>query len=273
MRRGREWWMISGQLWVTCQASWPPHNSPPPPLPIIRLDKMETYAEILVTVGITALLRPFLSSNCRPPLSRPLNCLRALKHLFQLALPSGLCDFTFSLCHLHITLNQNPLWLTERTGKNKTRKKKVRNKSVASRFRSRHTALYEMEMWQDHYSVCAHLCDFCVCVCTSFGVSVLDNAGTIEIFACECLCLSDCRGATQCMNRQSKETKSEKKKKKKQQEEKNGDVYSVYLSSLAIFSRKRRRASPFSLDSGIINYCYPSLYAQKKQHVTDWCST
>ena len=43
----------------------------PPPLPIIRLDKMETYAEILVTVGVTALLRPPLSGNCRPPCEPP----------------------------------------------------------------------------------------------------------------------------------------------------------------------------------------------------------
>lgn len=44
---------------------------PGPPLAIIRLDKMETYAEILVTVGVTALLRPFLSSICRPPCEPP----------------------------------------------------------------------------------------------------------------------------------------------------------------------------------------------------------
>ncbi len=44
-----------------------PPCDPPPPLLIIRLDKMETYAEILVTVGVTALLRPSLSSNRRPP--------------------------------------------------------------------------------------------------------------------------------------------------------------------------------------------------------------
>lgn len=49
----------------------PPRKPPPPLLPIIRLDKMETYAEILVTVGVTALLRPSLYSNCRPPCAPP----------------------------------------------------------------------------------------------------------------------------------------------------------------------------------------------------------
>lgn len=50
--------MIPGQLRMTCQA-------------VIILDKMETYAEILVTVGVTALLRPPLSSNRRPTREPP----------------------------------------------------------------------------------------------------------------------------------------------------------------------------------------------------------
>lgn len=39
------------------------------------------------------------------------DCLRALNHLFQLPLPFSK-DFEFSLCHLHITLNQRILCVT-----------------------------------------------------------------------------------------------------------------------------------------------------------------
>lgn len=50
------------------------------------------------------------SLSVSPPLpltrrTRP-DCLRPLKHLFQLALPSWTQGFKFSWCHLHITLNQ-----------------------------------------------------------------------------------------------------------------------------------------------------------------------
>lgn len=90
-----------------------PTTPPPPtrpPRPIIRLDKMETYAEILVTVCVTG-PSPSPTRAGRPP-----NCSRALKHLFQLALPLRPRDFTFSRCHLHITLNQNPQWETGEGG-------------------------------------------------------------------------------------------------------------------------------------------------------------
>lgn len=36
------------------------------------------------------------------------DCLQALNHLFQLSLPFSI-DFKFSLCHLHIILNQKIL--------------------------------------------------------------------------------------------------------------------------------------------------------------------
>lgn len=39
------------------------------------------------------------------------DCLQALNHPFQLPLPSSM-DFEFSLCHLHITLNQRILYVT-----------------------------------------------------------------------------------------------------------------------------------------------------------------
>lgn len=65
-----------------------------------------------------SLALPSLVSAGRP-VSRPPNCLRALKHLFQLALPFWPRDFTFSRCHLHITLNQNPQWATGRKGEKK----------------------------------------------------------------------------------------------------------------------------------------------------------
>lgn len=61
-----DFWTASGD--TSCELTPPPPHTHYPcslsPLPIIRLDKMETYAEILVTVGITALLRPSLSSKC-----------------------------------------------------------------------------------------------------------------------------------------------------------------------------------------------------------------
>lgn len=78
------------------------------------------------------------------PVSHPPNCLRALKHLFQLALPSWPQDFTFSRCHLHITLNQNPQWATGR--KKKTRKRERETKPWRHGSGVGTQALYEMEM-------------------------------------------------------------------------------------------------------------------------------
>lgn len=192
---------------------------------------------------------PSLVSAGRP-VSRPANCLRALKHLFQLALPSGPQDFTFSLCHLHITLNQNPQWATGR-GKKNNKKEGGRNKTVASRFRSRHTALYEMEMWQDITAcVCVHICVTLVRVCV-LGGSALDNARPIEIFACECLCLL---GAELCVNQQARETKTASwiwaviwLETQRQREDKNGDMYSVHLSFPVLFCRMLCRATLFSV--------------------------
>lgn len=100
--------------------------------------------------------------------SRPPNCLRALKHLFQLALPSWPPDFTFSRCHLHITLNQNPQWATgRRRRKKKKQETSARNKTVALRFRVRHTGTLWNGDVTRRYRLCVSLC-ICVltmCVC------------------------------------------------------------------------------------------------------------
>lgn len=81
------------------------------------------------------------------PVSCLPNCLQALKHLFQLALPSESQDFTFSRCHLHITLNENPQWATGRGKKKKnTRKREQETKPWRHGSGVGTQALYEMEM-------------------------------------------------------------------------------------------------------------------------------
>lgn len=77
------------------------------------------------------------SLSVSPPLplarrTRP-DCLRPLKHLFQLALPSWTRGFKFSWCHLHITLNQ---------------KKKKETKPCRHGSGNGAKALYKAEMWQ-----------------------------------------------------------------------------------------------------------------------------
>lgn len=96
----------------------PPHTCNLHPAPVIKLDKMETYAEILVTVGVTALSRPSLSCNHRPPSKLSTGTEASIS--IGTSFPTR--DFTFSCCHLHITLNQNPQWATGR-GKQQTRER------------------------------------------------------------------------------------------------------------------------------------------------------
>lgn len=107
---------------------------------------------------------PSLVSADRP-VSRPPNCLWALKHLFQLALPSWPPDFTFSRCHLHITLNQNPQWAMEKEKKNKTRKQAL--ETMALQFSGRHTGTLWNGDVTRHYRVYV-----CVCVCWHVHVCV-----------------------------------------------------------------------------------------------------
>lgn len=120
-------------------------------------------------------------------LSRPPNCLRALKHLFQLALPSWPPDFTFSRCHLHITLNQNPQWAMGRRRK-KTRKQARETKPL--RFRVRHTGTLWNGDVTRHYRVCVCVCVRWQCACALDGGC--GRQCTIEGSACECLCSHDC---------------------------------------------------------------------------------
>lgn len=107
----------------------------PLPHPIIRLDKMETYAEILVTVGNTAPLWPSLSSNCWPPCESHSKLSTGTEASISIGTSFLAWDFTLSPCHLHITLNQNQQWAT---GRKKNKKARARNKTVALRFRGRH---------------------------------------------------------------------------------------------------------------------------------------
>lgn len=81
----------------------------------MRFDKMETYAEYLLQLmsqspswGDLGLVVSFLSFIF---FIVYFDCLQALNHPFQLPLPSSM-DFEFSLCHLHITLNQRILYVT-----------------------------------------------------------------------------------------------------------------------------------------------------------------
>lgn len=108
----------------TALGDMPGELTPLLPLPIIRLDKMETYAEILVTVGITALLRPSLSTICRSPCEPPSKLSMGTEASISIGTSFLPQDFTFSLCHLHITLNQNPQRATRRREKKKKESKK-----------------------------------------------------------------------------------------------------------------------------------------------------
>lgn len=88
--------------------------------PIIRLDKIETYAEILVTVGVTALLRPSLLTICWSPCEPPSKLSTGTEASISIGTSFPRKDFTFSPCHLHITFNQNP-----QEGGNKKQKRAV----------------------------------------------------------------------------------------------------------------------------------------------------
>ncbi len=118
------WWMISGQLlWHPAAAA-----------PLMRLDKMETYAEILVTVCILCILLSLSVSHPLPlaRLTRP-DCLRPLKHLFQLALPSwpGVLNLA---CVISILLL--------------IKKRKKETKPCRHGSGKGAKALYKTEMWQ-----------------------------------------------------------------------------------------------------------------------------
>lgn len=122
------------------------------------------------------------------PVSRPPNCLRALKHPFQLALPSWPQDFTFSRCHLHITLNQNPQWAT---GRKKNKKEGARNKTVASRFKGRHTGTLWNGDVTRHYGVCACMCA-CVCVRWWLHKIMQGLLKHLRVNACVCVIVGSC---------------------------------------------------------------------------------
>lgn len=94
--------------------------------------------DICRNIGYSLRPRHLALSLCVSPplplarLTRP-DCLRPLKHLFQLALPSWPRGFKFSWCHLHITLNQ---------------KKKKETKPYRHGSGKGAKALYKTEMWQ-----------------------------------------------------------------------------------------------------------------------------
>lgn len=158
--------MISGQLRVTRHARWPPRTHYPcslSPLPIIRLDKMETYAEILVTVGVTALLRPSLSSRCWP------HCEPAL----QIVYGHWSIDFNWHFLPgpriLHLVSVIYILLLIKihsgrRRERKKTKKASTRNKTVALRFRDRHTGTLWNGDVTRHYRVRVCVLWQCACV-------------------------------------------------------------------------------------------------------------
>lgn len=106
--------------------------------PIIRLDKIETYAEILVTVGVTALLRPSLLTIYWSPRELPCKLSTGTEASISIGTSFLRKDFTFSLCHLHITFNQNP-----QEGRNK-REKETKACSYGSGVTTQ--AFHEMEM-------------------------------------------------------------------------------------------------------------------------------
>lgn len=169
------------------------------------------------------------------PVSRPPNCLRALKHLFQLALPSWPLDFTFSRCHLHITLNQNPQWATGRKKKNKkTRKQALETKPWRYGSGEGTQALYEMEMWQD-ITVCmfVYVCADNVHVCVRWWLhkiiqgllKYLHVNASVRVIARNCLVLEVAGNWKRIFM---------KKKKKKTD---NKETYRYMYSSRFVFFR------------------------------------
>lgn len=78
--------------------------------PLMRFDKMETYAEYSLQLMSQGPSRGGDGFG-HWVFYYYFDCLRALNHLFQLLLPFSM-DFEFSLCHLHITLNQRILNVT-----------------------------------------------------------------------------------------------------------------------------------------------------------------
>lgn len=75
--------------------------------PLIRFDKMETYAEYSLQLMSQGPSWGEYGFGCGV-FYYYFDCLQALNHLFQLSLPFSM-DFEFSLCHLHIILNQKIL--------------------------------------------------------------------------------------------------------------------------------------------------------------------
>lgn len=161
-RGGAKWWMTPGQI--------PAAGDKPGELPRRRRNRLDhpilttphpsahnqtwQNGDICRNIGYSLRHRPLPSPTAT---GRPPNCSRALKHLFQLALPLWPRDFAFSRCHLHITLNQNPQWETRREwgGVGEDKKEGVGKQTVAFRITGKDTlALYEMEMWQDIMVYC-----------------------------------------------------------------------------------------------------------------------